>query len=247
MDSSSAGHKNLNSDASATVDPENKKCWACHVDGTHPTNQHPFGTPKTCIECHTGAGLMGAPIVHEHNQVGDEIRTTPDCSSCHNNSDMFIPYGVGADMLSHYVKKVTNMATTPYEHLGPINTSDYLNCHAGPNTGNPDWGSPVSIILNPNHPVATSNAECINGNPVQSNVSVMGASYNNSSTTIGIWNVSAIATNTNGSVMCTWTWKVMYYFSGFLSPIKTDERSIFKLGSIVPIKFQLRDATLIMT
>ncbi|MBW6517108.1 MAG: cytochrome c family protein [ANME-2 cluster archaeon] len=82
----------------------------------------------------------------------------------------------------------------------------------------------------------------INGILVQSNGSISEARYTNNSSAVGTWNVSAIATNANGSVMCTWTWKVMYYFSGFLSPIKTDGRSIFKLGSIVPIKFQLRDA-----
>jgi hypothetical protein len=49
----------------------------------------------------------------------------------------------------------------------------------------------------------------INGNPVQSNDSVIGASYNNASTTAGVWNVDAIATNANGSVMHSWTWNVI--------------------------------------
>jgi DNA-binding beta-propeller fold protein YncE len=34
---------------------------------------------------------------------------------------------------------------------------------------------------------------------------------------------------------------VGYYFNGFLQPINNDDSSIFKLGSTVPVKFQLRD------
>ena len=86
----------------------------------------------------------------------------------------------------------------------------------------------------------------INGNPVQSNDSVMGASYNNTSATEGVWDVSAIATNANGSVGKSWTWNVAnhirYNFDGFLSPIRKDGSSIFKLGKTVPIKFQLLDS-----
>jgi hypothetical protein len=48
----------------------------------------------------------------------------------------------------------------------------------------------------------------INGNPVQYNNGVEGASYNNTSAKAGIWNVSVIATNANGSVMRSWTWNV---------------------------------------
>lgn len=66
--------------------------------------------------------------------------------------------------------------------------------------------------------------------------------YTNNSAAVGTWNVSAIATNANGSVMRSWTWKVIYNFDDFLPPINTDVSSVFKLGSIVPIKFQLRDA-----
>lgn len=48
----------------------------------------------------------------------------------------------------------------------------------------------------------------INGNPVQFNDSVMGASYNNTSSSEGVWNVDAVATNANGSVTYSWTWNV---------------------------------------
>ena len=82
----------------------------------------------------------------------------------------------------------------------------------------------------------------INGTLIQSNGSVTQARYTNNSAAVGTWNVSAIATNSNGSVMHSWTWKVINNFGGFFQPIDTDGSSVFKLGSIVPIKFQLIDA-----
>lgn len=38
------------------------------------------------------------------------------------------------------------------------------------------------------------------------------------------------------------TYKVIYNYSGVLPPIKTDGSGLFKLGSTIPVKFQLRDA-----
>ena len=51
----------------------------------------------------------------------------------------------------------------------------------------------------------------INGTPVQYNNTdgVTEASYTNDSAVIGTWNVSAIASNANGSDMRTWIWKVI--------------------------------------
>ena len=48
----------------------------------------------------------------------------------------------------------------------------------------------------------------INGTGVQTNMSVIEASYTNVSAKVGIWNVSAIVTNTNGTAIQTWTWTV---------------------------------------
>ncbi|MCL7412233.1 MAG: PxKF domain-containing protein [ANME-2 cluster archaeon] len=82
----------------------------------------------------------------------------------------------------------------------------------------------------------------INGNLAQSNGTVSEARYTNDSAAAGTWDVSAIAANDNGSVRYTWRWKVMYDFNGFLAPIKNDDSSVFRLGSKVPIRFQLHDA-----
>ena len=48
----------------------------------------------------------------------------------------------------------------------------------------------------------------INGTEVSSNTSVTTANYTNTSARAGIWNVDAIATNANGSVMHSWIWNV---------------------------------------
>ena len=52
----------------------------------------------------------------------------------------------------------------------------------------------------------------INGTEIQVNKSVINASYTKSAT-VGMWNVSAIAFNKNGTVMHTWIWKVSQNFT----------------------------------
>lgn len=161
MNSSSAGHKSLNSGASATVNAENKKCWACHGDGTQPFG-HPsnYKAPVNCIICHTGAGSYNAPKVTEHNQAGQDVITSVNCTQCHDNNGMYLG-NTGIGTIIHYFKKVTNTATTPYGHLGPIDTSNCIDCHNGPNATNPDWGSPVNISISTKRPhTETSTAQC---------------------------------------------------------------------------------------
>ena len=46
----------------------------------------------------------------------------------------------------------------------------------------------------------------------------------------------------NSSVAATATYYVRYDFGGFLPPVSLDGRSLFKLGSTIPVKFQLFDA-----
>ncbi|RLG24466.1 hypothetical protein DRN76_03985, partial [Methanosarcinales archaeon] len=48
----------------------------------------------------------------------------------------------------------------------------------------------------------------INGSSVQTNTSITEASYTNTSAVIGYWNVSAIASNANGSDIQIWWWTV---------------------------------------
>ena len=159
----SSSHNNLNG-ASTGI---NKACYACHGDGNAPSSGHPvnYKNPKTCANCHTGTGLYSAPTVIEHNQVGqDVITSSANCNSCHNNSGMFLPNSGTNGMTTafmHYLKDVTNKGTSPYGHSGPIDTSDCVNCHNGPNTSNPDWGSPVNISTSTKRAhTETTTAQC---------------------------------------------------------------------------------------
>jgi hypothetical protein len=49
----------------------------------------------------------------------------------------------------------------------------------------------------------------VNGIPIQSDDSVTDALYNNMSASPGTWNISAVVTNDNGSVMNSWIWNVV--------------------------------------
>lgn len=155
-----SGHKNLNSGASSTVGVDNKKCWACHGDGTQPSG-HPsnYKTPVPCENCHTGTGGYSAPLVKEHIQNGDEVKTTAICMICHNNSGMFLTGGIGN--VTHYIKNITDITTTPYGHFGTIDSTNCLICHNGQYTGNTSWDRPVDITtsLKRQH-TETTNVQC---------------------------------------------------------------------------------------
>ncbi|MDD5617296.1 MAG: cytochrome c3 family protein, partial [Candidatus Methanoperedens sp.] len=148
---------------------KNRSCDNCHSNATD-TNMN--GTylfskdaAKTCTYCHTGSGNFSAPLVNEHTQVGKEVITaTATCNTCHDNSGMYLPNtgtNGSSTAISHYVKDVTNRSTIPYQHFGPINTTNCLNCHNGPNTSNPIWGSPVNISTSSLRPhTETQNSQC---------------------------------------------------------------------------------------
>ncbi|NJD51790.1 MAG: CxxxxCH/CxxCH domain-containing protein [Candidatus Methanoperedens sp.] len=140
-------HRNLNQ----ALTDVNKACYACHGDGTAPASGHPenYRNPKLCADCHTGAGNYSAPLVAEHNQVGQDVITNATCNTCHDNSGMFLPNAGTNGMTTafvHYIKDVTNISTSPYQHFGPINTSNCIECHNNATySNNASWGSPVNI------------------------------------------------------------------------------------------------------
>jgi len=65
----------------------------------------------------------------------------------------------------------------------------------------------------------------LNGTEVQTNESVTDASYTNTNPAVGIWNVSAIATNENGTAMQTWIWTVSQQATLTPSPSPTPSPS----------------------
>jgi hypothetical protein len=158
-----ASHKNLNSGAYSSVDSDNKKCWACHGNGTQPSG-HPsnYKTPAPCENCHV-AGNYSAPLVKNHIQNGTNVTNVyvnAPCITCHGNNGMFIDNG-GIGIITHYLSKVTDTTTTPYGHFGTIDTTNCLICHNGLYTGNASWGSPVNITTSPKRKhIETTNAQC---------------------------------------------------------------------------------------
>ncbi|KAF5415525.1 MAG: hypothetical protein C5S48_05715 [Candidatus Methanogaster sp.] len=67
----------------------------------------------------------------------------------------------------------------------------------------------------------------INGSEVQTNESVTAASYTNTSAEVGCWNVSAVASNGNGTVMQEWAWTVT---RGDVTSITVAGQSIIVIG-----------------
>ena len=164
MNQNDASHKNLNSGASSTVNVENKKCWACHGDGTQPSS-HPsnYKSPLDCTNCHTGTGSFNGPLVVEHNQIGQDVITAVNCTQCHINPGMFLGSGGTVQQTIHYTKYVTNKLTTPYGHNGTMDTSNCIVCHNGPYTGDQLWGTPVNISTSTKRiHTETTTAQCDN-------------------------------------------------------------------------------------
>ncbi|VVB89373.1 Cytochrome c7 c [uncultured archaeon] len=131
---------------------KNRVCNDCHSNATD-TNMNIYSftsdPAKTCTYCHTGSGNFNAPLIAEHNQVGQQVITVnATCNTCHDNTGMYLPNAGtngSTSAITHYLKDVTNRSTNPYQHFGPINTSNCIDCHNGPNTTNPIWGTPVNI------------------------------------------------------------------------------------------------------
>ncbi|MDD5474107.1 MAG: hypothetical protein PHU34_08150 [Candidatus Methanoperedens sp.] len=138
----SAVHKNLNSGASASNTTayysNNKRCWACHGNGSEPSpNAHPtnYKTPYNCTACHLQSGSQNFNFtpnstllnVTQHYWNGTNISTAnaTSCYACHNKSEMMIlandpdngsgaVYGGangGNNSTSHYGKKRTDLAS----------------------------------------------------------------------------------------------------------------------------------------
>ena len=85
-------HANLNSGATNTTpltDAIDKACWACHGDGSEPS-EHPatYKSPKVCEDCHTGTAQFNAPLVAEHFYAGEDIVVTAGCRDCHSKTEM---------------------------------------------------------------------------------------------------------------------------------------------------------------
>ena len=81
-----------------------------------------------------------------------------------------------------------------------------------------------------------SSQATLNGSPIISGTTV---TLNHPGTNTFTLTATDVAGNTATQ---TATFSVLYHFTGFLPPIPNDGSGLFKLGSNVPVKFQLTDA-----
>lgn len=125
---SSAAHRDLNSGATTSLSSKNKKCWACHADGSEPpSGSHPdnYATPKLCQDCHINTSRpYGAPQVgNHHNGSSANVNVNAECYQCHSLSENQVsgseldteqPSGYTAtddnkSFASHYTSKRSDM------------------------------------------------------------------------------------------------------------------------------------------
>ncbi len=152
-------HKNLSKDAAHVLNltvyyDNNKRCWACHGNGSEPStpNAHPtsYKMPENCTDCHIQSATQNFNYtpnntllnVTQHYWNGTSIKTplATSCYLCHNRSEMLISandpdagsgavYGganAGNNSTSHYGKKRADL------RIG-INTSCSY-CHQNEST-----------------------------------------------------------------------------------------------------------------
>lgn len=162
-----------------------RNCLICHVEKNH-TNVHHFLVDRgigICSDCH--------PVVVDNITQTFSIQVTWDCTVCHST-----------------VLSIQNVTPTPTPTSTPAPSQDVAITNFSPD-------SPVNNLVGDSrnfHVDIDQIADItwfINGTQVQSNPSVTGATYNNTSAALGIWNVNATASNINGNVTYTWTWVVI--------------------------------------
>lgn len=171
----------------------------CGIDGVHVTGAGGFDDPfygTSAAAPHIAAiaaQLWGACP----SKTGDEIRTVLcdtaiDLSSAGYNN----VYGYGrADALAAF--DALNCGIAPSNIISFAPPSPVRDTEGSSRTFN----IVVSSTMNVNW--------YINGTPVQTDTSVTEASYTDTSAELGVWTVSAVASNANGTTMQTWIWNVV--------------------------------------
>ena len=162
----------------------------CGVDGVTVTGAGGFPVPfyGTSAAAPHIAAIAAQRWGAYPDKTGDEIRTelcdsAVDLGSAGHDSI----YGYGrADALDYPPPNITSSSPT-----SPINDTN-------------DSSRTFDIVLNQNVNVNWY----ISGTQVQTNTSVTEASYTNTGADVGVWNVSAVASNVNGNAMQTWIWNV---------------------------------------
>jgi hypothetical protein len=125
------------------------------------------------------------------------------------------------------VSRTINLDKTPPVLTMPVLASSYV------------YNASLTLAFSSADPlsgIATSQAT-FNGSPVQSGTTF---TLNHPGTNTFTLTATDVAGNTSTRTV---TFSVLYSFGGFLPPVPNDSPGLFKLGSVVPVKFRLTDAS----
>jgi hypothetical protein len=165
-----------------------------------------------------------------------------------NNTDVTVSFD-GSDSLSG-IDACSPPVTLSSEGAGQ-SASGTCTDKAG-NVSDPATASGINIDKTPPtlDPSVSPNLVVLNGSATASpnasdNLSGVATSSCGSVTTsaIGSYTVNCTATDkADNTATASVSYNVIYDFGGFLPPLTADGRDTFKKGSVVPVKFQLKDA-----
>lgn len=162
-----------------------RNCLICHPGKDHTDTHHIFVSQGlfVCIDCH--------PMLYDEQNQTYYPRITWDCTVCHSTV-LSIQNGTPGP--------TPTPTPTPTPPIPPSIT-----------TFSPI--SPVKDIVGNSRDFRITTDQIVNVTwfiddiQIQSNESVAYANYSTSAG-LGLWNVSAVASNINGTVKYTWTWNV---------------------------------------
>lgn len=161
-----------------------RNCLICHPGKNH-TQVHHILTSQglfVCSDCH--------PVVFDNQSQTNTVQVTFDCPVCHST-----------------VLSIQNNTPTPTPIPTPINDPSPVITSFSPI-------SPVFNIIGTSRTFNITTDQIvnitwyINDSQVQFNENITDATYVNISASLGIWNVSAVASNMNGTVIYYWSWYV---------------------------------------
>jgi hypothetical protein len=153
----------------------------------------------------SGLSLSGATV-----KTNTSLTTTTNASGFYNFADLSNGTYIITANLTGYINNSTTVTLN-----GASNTTANITLQASPPTITSF--APVSPINDTSGAARTFNITAnqtvnvtwyINGTSVQTNTSMVSASYTNTSAVVGVWNVTAIANNTNGTASQEWLWNV---------------------------------------
>ncbi|VVB93924.1 Carboxypeptidase regulatory-like domain protein [uncultured archaeon] len=161
-------HNNVNVTGGSDV-LDNNDCVSCHYNISNMTLPGITTATFTCIDCHAAANFS-APIVKNHIPSGASIKTSSDCSTCHNNSITAFAYNPNASV-GHYGTNVSLLKPTVNNTLAPAygfmsqgEASNYnKECNSCHNPPNPNYGTSAQI-KSAHTSLATCNQCHVSGN-----------------------------------------------------------------------------------